>query len=92
MNISSVQAVILDCIAEYNKQLGPNEQIEVSSDTVIVGEGGGLDSLTIITLLVSIETALADKLGIQRQLLDEQLLADPSGPLRNVAALTAWLA
>ena len=58
---AETETLILQAIVELNKQLGPEDKIAPASDTILVGDGGKLDSLALITLMVAIEEACAEK-------------------------------
>lgn len=77
---------------ELNQQLPEGGKLTKSPETILVGEGGALDSLGLITLLVNIEEALNAKHNISAPLLDE-LMAEHSGehPFHTIASLLAWL-
>lgn len=68
---SEVLDVIFECVAELNKQLLPAERLQPSLDAVLIGEGGTLDSLGLVTLIASIEQSLSEHLSIDLPLIDE---------------------
>ncbi len=56
-----VTAAIYRAIDEINEQRPASKQVEKAPDTVLFGREGGLDSLSLVNLLVAIEKHL--KLG-----------------------------
>lgn len=68
---SEVLDVIFACVAELNAQLPPADRLQPSLDTTLIGEGGALDSLALVTLVASIEQALSERLSIDLPLIDE---------------------
>jgi acyl carrier protein len=93
MKLSSqdVLDVIYGCIDEVNRQLPHDARLLKSADTVLVGEGGVLDSLGYITLLVALEEALETKLGARCFLLEEDIMADQNGPYHSIDSLSKWI-
>lgn len=87
-----IAGIIDGCIEELNQQLPEEAKLVRSSTSILVGEGGTLDSLGLITLLVNVEQALAEKCGISVSLLDE-LMAEHAGehPFHTVASLLEWV-
>lgn len=81
---------IYKTIDEVNRQLPGGSALAKSPLTVLIGEGGSLDSLGLITLLVGIEDALQSR-GIQLAVLDEDALAEAGGPYRTVGSLRDWM-
>lgn len=82
---------IYQTIDEVNRQLPGGARLEKSEGTRLVGDGGVLDSLGLVTLLVGIEEAMQSRLGIQINLLEEDALADSSGPYQTVGGLLDWI-
>lgn len=68
---SEVLEVIIACVAELNKQLPPGGKLVTSINTTLIGEGGSLDSLALVTLIASIEQSLSERLSIDLPLIDE---------------------
>lgn len=79
---SEVLDVIFECVAELNKQLPPAERLQPSLDAILIGEGGILDSLGLVTLIASIEQSLSEHLSIDLPLIDEVI--------GDYQAETAW--
>jgi len=84
--------IIYGCIDELNQQLPENGRLVKSAETVLAGDGGVLDSLGLITLLVDIELVLAERHGISVAILDI-LMAEQENQARihTVAALLDWV-
>ena len=60
-------------------------------DTALLGSGSLLDSLALVTLIVSIEGRLADKTGVSIALANERVLSRRASPFRTVATLAAYI-
>ena len=88
----AVLAVIRQCLDELNQQLPDELQVSGSPETVLVGDGGTLDSLSLINLLVMLEDAAESKLGVSLSLVDEEIMTRDDGPYRTVASLAEWIA
>ena len=80
---------VLACERDLNRQLPAEEQLEEGPDVVIVGEGGTLDSLSIINLLVAIEDRMRDRFGVEASLVDAA--ADGAPEVATIGALASWL-
>ena len=85
-------AIIFDCISEVNKQLPPNERIVTAEDSIFVGEGGTLDSLSIITLLASVEDAVAARTGTRILLIDDPNVTEEMGRFHTLGSLADFIA
>ena len=62
----------------------------VAPDTPLFGEAGLLDSVGLVSLIVAVEQALEDELGMQVGLADERALSQRSSPYRTVASLADY--
>ena len=92
MNKEEIQDTIHLYIDELNQQLPENGKQEKSPSAILIGEGGVLDSLSLVTLLVNIEQALSDKISIKVPLLDTLMsLGDGQNPFKTISALTEWI-
>ncbi len=83
--------VIFRAIDDANKLATPEAQLVKESSAVLLGEGGVLDSLGLITLIVAIEEKLQNDLNVQAIVLEEDALADPEGPYRTIETLANWI-
>lgn len=79
--------VVYAAIEEVNGQLPPDQQLAKGPDTILIGDGGTLDSLGLINLVSAIEELLNLEMGVEVVLMDEELLAQENGPFRTVASL-----
>lgn len=68
-----VLQVVAACIADLNAQLPADQQLSDSPNAILLGEGGTLDSLSLVNLMVSLEEALSAVLGRTVGLLDAAL-------------------
>lgn len=89
---AKVIEIIYASMRKLNNQLPEESKLIEDLNTILVGEGGVLDSLGIITLLVNIEEAIFEKKHLTVVLLDE-LTAIPIGehPFHSVNALADWI-
>jgi acyl carrier protein len=91
-SIEKITELLYACIDSANRMLPSDAKLNKSPDTVLVGDGGVLDSLALINLLVDLEEALRTKLAVECPLIEDDLLADVQGPYRSIANLTEWIA
>ncbi len=93
MSISKQQIVdtIFRAIDELNMLLPSHMQLTKQSSTILLGEGGVLDSLGLINLIVSVEDKMQSELGVQVIILDEDSLANPKGPYQTIDGLASWI-
>ena len=88
--MADVSRAVLEAIAEFNQAEGTN--VPVAADTVLMGEGGALDSLGLVRLVMAVEQKLEDAFGVPVSLTDEKAMSQRNSPFRSVAALTEYAA
>jgi hypothetical protein len=91
MDREQAQRIVYETIDVVNQQLPAAKRLRKSPATVIAGPGGALDSLGVITFVITLEDKVGEAVGTSVQLLDRDVLGDGS-PLQTVAALTEFVA
>jgi hypothetical protein len=61
MKKADIRKLVLDAIRELNRQLPPDRPLLASSDTILMGEGGILDSFDLVNLWVMIEEGIVGR-------------------------------
>lgn len=90
MEKTQIEAIVLQAMHNLNRGREPGEQIEVSPTATIFGPGGGLDSMSLVALVVDIEEALQDA-GCNVILSDARAMSQSRSPFRNVPALVEFI-
>ena len=72
--------------------LDPASRIPHDPEALLVGEGGRLDSLGLINLMVAVEERLEREHGVVVTLADEEAFSATESPFRTVATLRAHVA
>ena len=83
--------VIYKCVETINNDLPETLRLSPEPHSVLIGQGGVYDSLSVINLLVAIEDALNTS-GEQVMLLDEDLVTDFDGPYSTLYKLAEFIA
>lgn len=87
-----LEEMTLHTLRRMNEDLPAAERVDHAWDTVIMGDGGSLDSLGIANFLVGMEEAVADRFGAEVPLTDQDLMdlfTDSSVTVRAFAVLLA---
>ena len=86
-----IKLVIMNSIEEINRQLENEHQLEKSTNTVLFGEGGKLDSLGLINLVVAVEQNIEDEFDVTITLADERAMSQENSPFRTVGSLADYI-
>lgn len=88
-NKKRVIEVIYAAVDEVNKQLSREMRLEKSSDSVILGSEGKLDSLGFVNFIVAAEAKIEEELGATVRLVDENTISE--GYFSDIGALADYI-
>lgn len=83
--------IILTTIEDMNEELDEKVQVLNGADTPLFGDGGKLDSLGLVNLIVALEQNLEDDLELSITLADERALSQKNSPFRTVGSLADYI-
>ena len=90
-----MQQELIDLILETAKELGDDDISlagNLNGDTLLFGEGGALDSMGLVTLIIAVEQAIEDKYDVIARLADEKAMSQKNSPYRTVSTLATYAA
>ena len=88
---TAVFQIVENAIAELNRELEYPELDKVTEETCLLGGETGLDSLSLVSLIVSIEEVVQDEFDRPVALADERAMSRKNSPYRTVGALTDFI-
>ena len=91
MDDGQVLELVLRTIREEADDLDYPGFRDVKPDTLLYGGDGGIDSLSLVRLVVAIEAAVAKQFGRRIALVDEKALSMRSSPFRTAGTLAQLL-
>ena len=86
---------LIDLILETAKDVGEQESLsiqELTADTVLYGDGGVLDSMALVSLVIAVEQAIEDKYEQSVGLADEKAMSQSRSPYRSASRLAEYAA
>jgi acyl carrier protein len=86
-----VEALIYSAIDALNSERPPEDQVPHALDTVLFGEDSRLDSLSLVSLIVDVETRMNADHALGISLADDRALARPQSPYATVRALRDYV-
>jgi len=93
MNVQDdIAATIYRAIDDVNAQLPPASRLKKDPSTVLFGREGGLDSLSLVNLIVALEQHVEIRHGKVVSLSSPDVLLAENSPFASVEALTSYLA
>lgn len=85
-----VEQLIITALRDIVQQEGIELSAEPGSDTRLFGEGGLLDSMALVSLVVAVEQLIDEQLGAAVALADEKALSQRNSPYRSIGSLAAY--
>ena len=83
--------VVLEAVAEVNRLLPPEQQVPTAAETLLAAEGGHLDSMGVVNLIVALDAALARRFGTTLSITEDMTLFGDAHPLETIGSLAACL-
>jgi acyl carrier protein len=87
----AVEALILAALTELNEELEDEDRIEVGPGTALFGVDAEIDSLSLVSVIVDVETALSVDHGLEISLTDDRAMSRETSPFTDVQALKTYI-
>ena len=86
-----VLRIILDALENLNQELDEADRVEVGPTTPLFGPDATLDSLSLVSVIVDVETALTIAWDAPISLTDDRAMSREISPFTDVGALTDYI-
>jgi acyl carrier protein len=90
IDAEAAELLVLTALVALNDELPEDEQVVVSADTVLFGVDAEIDSLSLVSVIVDVETSLNDA-GMDVSLTDDRAMSRAVSPFTDVRALTTYI-
>ena len=87
MDRATALDIVYQALDVVNGLRSEAEQLAKSPDLVLAGDGGVLDSLALVTLILAVESRVSTLAGAEIGLLDDSEFGADAGGLRSPGAL-----
>lgn len=88
---TEVLDVIYGALRNLNEERGAADQIRIAPDTRLFGEDSALDSLSLVSVIVDIETLTSTRFGRAVSLTNDVAMARNPVPFTQVSALKDYI-
>ena len=86
-----IQEAVYDAVREINEQADEKMRLELSSHTILIGDGSMLDSIGLVTLIVTAEQNIEDRFDVSLTLADEKAMSQKQSPFRTIGSLIDYI-
>jgi acyl carrier protein len=87
----NVVAAIYRAVDWINGELPPDRQLIKAPETRLLGSQSVLDSMRLVSLIVTIEREVEDAFGVALTLADERALSMKASPFRSIQSLADYI-
>src|SRR5439155_15938310 len=87
----NILAAIYRAVDWVNDELPPDQQLIKAPETRLLGSQSVLDSMHLVSLIVSIEREVEDAFGVALTLADERALSMKASPFRSIQSLADYI-
>ena len=86
-----VEEMILSALTDLNDELADDEKVAVTPTTPLFGADAQIDSLSLVSLIVDVETALNVDHDLPVSLTDDRAMTREVSPFSDVQALKDYI-
>ena len=87
----NIVAAIYRAVDWINGELPPDRQLIKAPETRLLGSQSVLDSMRLVSLIVTIEREVEDAFGVALTLADERALSMKASPFRSIQSLADYI-
>jgi acyl carrier protein len=87
----AVIEIIYSALRNLNEELDEDKRVALAPDTRLFGPDASLDSLSLVSVIIDVETAVADELGRPVSLTDDTAMTQKISPFSNVKTLADYI-
>ncbi len=88
---AKIEEIIKTAIEEVNSQLDDDAQIVFSNKINFIGKNACLDSVALVTFILTIEELIEDTLDTKVQLVTDKAFSSNNSPFYSVETLTSYI-
>jgi hypothetical protein len=87
----NIVAAIYRAVDWINGELPPDRQLIKAPETRLLGSQSPLDSMHLVSLIITIEREVEDAFGVGLTLVDERALSMKESPFRSIRSLADYI-
>lgn len=87
----SIQAIVLKALGNINEERASGEQLKIDLETRLFGADAVLDSLSLVSVIVDVETEVSERVGRDICLTDDRAMSQETSPFSDVNTLSAYV-
>jgi acyl carrier protein len=91
LNKDTILFIILQALNNIHEERDPMEKLKVDLTTRLFGDDAVLDSLSLVSVIVDVESALSEHSGREICLTDDRAMGQEVSPFTDVNSLASYI-
>jgi acyl carrier protein len=87
----AVKEIIYTALRALNEELPEDKRVPLAADTRLFGPDASLDSLSLVSVIVDVESAVGDRFGQAVSLTDDEAMSQAVSPFSSVQTLADYV-
>ena len=90
MDKKTISDIVMNQVKELNETLPQEQQFSVNENTVLFGNGSAIDSLSLVSIIVDLESVFSDH-GHDISLTDDKAMTREVSPFSSISSLVDYI-
>lgn len=86
-----LEQAIFAAVDELNDQLPKGVRVAKSLDAPLYGQGGKLESIDLVNLIIEVEEKVKDAFGVSITIADDRAMSSQNSPFVTLGALSSYV-
>lgn len=91
MKYEQILEVVLNNLKSLIETFPKDQQFEVSENTILFGNGSSIDSLSLVSVIVDLESIFSDEYNFDISLTDDRAMTREVSPFDTVKSLADYI-
>lgn len=91
MDSEKIYELVINQLRELNETLPEHQKFTADKDTVLFGNNSNIDSLSLVSVIVDLETIISEEYGRDVSLTDDRAMTREISPFTNVQNLAEYI-
>lgn len=91
MDKNQIRDIVISKVKAVSETLPADQQFEVDDDTVLFGEGSNIDSLSLVSVVVDLETSFSEDHDFVISLTDDNAMTRKVSPYESVRNMVDYI-
>lgn len=91
MNKLEIYKIVIDCVQRIVDTFPESDRFEVVQETILFGLNSKIDSLSLVSVIVDLESYFFDELQVEISLTDDRAMTREISPFLSVSNLADYI-